>query len=74
MNLVRFNDAVKYSGYLPGATPPICHKNNMIVVVDAEVMKFTTVFGGGGVRDKLIELNSQDIVSLNKAIIADIKN
>jgi prolyl-tRNA editing enzyme YbaK/EbsC (Cys-tRNA(Pro) deacylase) len=31
-----------------------------------------TVFCGGGSRDRLLELNTQDVIRLNNAIVADI--
>jgi len=72
IELVPFEQAEKYSGYEPGATPPVCHKNVKKVVIDQKVMQFPTVFGGGGSRKKLIELKTEDIQKLNNAIVADV--
>jgi len=72
VELVPFEKAHEYSGYEPGATPPVCYKKIKKVVVDVKVMQFDTVFGGGGSRKKLIELKSKDIQKLNNAIVADI--
>ncbi len=72
VSLVPFEQAEKYSGYPPGATPPVNHKNVKKVVIDQGVMGFETVFGGGGSRKKLIELKPEDIQRLNNAIVADI--
>jgi Cys-tRNA(Pro) deacylase len=72
IELVPFKQAEKYSGYEPGATPPVCHKNIKKVVIDKKVMQHQTVFGGGGSRKKLVELKTEDIQKLNNAIIADI--
>lgn len=72
VRLVPFGEAEKYSGYPPGATPPVCHKRIKLVVIDQRVMKFKTVYGGGGSRKKLIELKPEDIQKLNKAIVADV--
>jgi Cys-tRNA(Pro)/Cys-tRNA(Cys) deacylase len=72
VELVPFGQAEKYSGYEPGATPPVFHKNIKKVVIDQKVMLHPTVFGGGGSRKKLIELKPEDIQKLNNAIVADI--
>jgi Cys-tRNA(Pro)/Cys-tRNA(Cys) deacylase len=72
LNLVPFNQAEKYSGYLPGATPPVGHKRKMKVVIDEKLFKYETIFGGGGNRDKLVELKTQDVIKLNNAKIASI--
>lgn len=72
IELVPFEKAEEYSGYEPGATPPVYHKKIKKVVIDQKVLKHETVFGGGGSRTKLIELKSVDIQRLNNAIVADV--
>jgi Cys-tRNA(Pro) deacylase len=72
VELVPFEQAEKYSGYEPGATPPVYHKNIKKVVIDQKVMLHSTVFGGGGSKKKLVELKPEDIQKLNNAIVADI--
>jgi len=74
LRLVPFNEAEKYSGYLPGATPPVGHKNEMIVFIDKKLLGYETIYGGGGTRDMLIELKIEDVVRLNKAKIENISN
>lgn len=73
VELAPFDLAKKYSGYEPGATCPVCHKIER-VVVDKRVLKHKTVFGGGGNRKRLIELKPKDIIKLNNAIVADISS
>lgn len=72
VQIVPFSEAERYSGYPPGATPPIHHKNIRLVIIDKKVMQFETVYGGGGSRKKLIELKPEDIKKLNNGIIADV--
>jgi Cys-tRNA(Pro) deacylase len=72
IHIVPFSQVKEYSGYLPGATPPMHHKQIMEVVIDITVMHYETVYGGGGSRNKLIELRTQDIQQVNSAIVADI--
>lgn len=72
IQIVPFSQVKEYSGYLPGATPPVHHKQIMDVVIDKTVMHYETVYGGGGSRNKLIELRSQDIRQVNSAKVADI--
>lgn len=72
LRLIPFNEAEKYSGYLPGATPPVGHKRKMKVVIDQKLLRYSTIFGGGGTRDKLVKLKTQDVIKLNDAKTADI--
>jgi len=72
VEIVPFDQSEKYSGYAPGATPPVHHKKIKKVVIDNRVMQYETVFGGGGSRTKLVELKSEDIQKLNNAIVADV--
>jgi Cys-tRNA(Pro) deacylase len=72
IHMVPYAQAEKYSGYPPGATPPIHHKRIQEVVIDQSVMQFDTIYGGGGSRKKLIELKTSDIQKVNAAQVADI--
>ncbi len=72
VRLVPFEDAENYSGYLPGATPMVCHKNKMIVIIDKKLISYDTIFGGGGTRTKLLELKTNDVITLNIAKVEDI--
>lgn len=72
VRLVSFGEAESYSGYLPGATPMVCHKVRMKVVLDKKLRQHTSIYGGGGERTKLLELKTSDVISLNNAIVADI--
>jgi Cys-tRNA(Pro) deacylase len=70
--LVPFNEAENYSGYLPGATPMVCHKVRMKVVLDKKLTRYESIYGGGGKRTKLLELKTIDVIRLNEAIVSDI--
>ena len=70
--LVPFEEAENYSGYLPGATPMVHHKVRMQIILDQKLTKYESIYGGGGVRTKLLELKTEDVISLNDAIVADI--
>lgn len=72
VRMVPFEEAINYSGYLPGATPMIHHKLEMKTVLDKRLKNYPTLYGGGGERTKLLELKTEDIVRLNNAIWADI--
>ncbi len=72
LRLVPFNLAENYSGYLPGATPPLGHKRPMKVIVDKKLLAFDTIFGCGGNKNQLVELKTQDVIQLNKASIGEI--
>jgi Cys-tRNA(Pro)/Cys-tRNA(Cys) deacylase len=72
VKLASFEEAENYSGYPPGATPPVCHKKIEKVIMDEKLFEHGTVFGGGGSRNKLVEMKSEDIKRLNNALIANV--
>lgn len=72
VHLVAFAEAEGISGYPPGGTPSVGHKNKMRTVIDRSLLKYDTVYCGGGSRGKLLELKTEDIVRLNHSIVADI--
>jgi Cys-tRNA(Pro)/Cys-tRNA(Cys) deacylase len=72
VRLVGFEEAEKISGYPPGGTPSIGHKNKMRVVVDRRLLAYETVYCGGGSRGRLLELKMSDVFGLNDAIVASV--
>jgi Cys-tRNA(Pro) deacylase len=72
VRLVSFEEAEKYSGYLPGATPMVHHKIKMKVILDKKLLQYDSIYGRGGKRTKLLELKTADIKRLDEAIVADI--
>jgi len=72
VQLLGFNEAEAVSGYAPGGTPSIHHKTTMSVVVDKGLLSSDTIFCGGGSRDRLLELKTEDVLRVNNAIVSDI--
>ncbi|MEM2110324.1 MAG: aminoacyl-tRNA deacylase [Candidatus Bathyarchaeia archaeon] len=72
LRLVSFDKAESISGYPPGGTPSIGHKNEMKYVIDKSLISHETIYCGGGARDRLLELKTSDVIKINKAIVADI--
>jgi len=72
LRLVPFEEAQNYSGYLPGATPMIFHKSKMKVILDKQLLSYENIYGGGGSRDRLLELKTSDVITLNNALVEDI--
>lgn len=72
IQLVPFERSEEISGYPPGGTPSVGHRTPMKVVLDRSLLAYETIYCGGGSREKLLELKTQDIVRLTGAIITDI--
>ena len=72
ISLVPFDKSEAISGYPPGGTPSIGHRTEMRVVFDKSLQDFETIYCGGGTRDKLLELRTEDVIRLTSAVIADI--
>lgn len=66
--------AHKYSGYPPGATPPIHYRSVAGVVVDASLLQFDEVYGGGGTNELLVKMQTGDVVRLNEATVHSISS
>jgi len=73
VSLVPFDQAESVSGYPPGATPSIFHKQKMRTILDSYLLSNETLYCGGGTRDQIIELKVQDVIRLNGAKVADIQ-
>jgi len=72
IGLVPFERAQEISGYPPGATPSVGHKTKMRVLMDSSLLRFETLFSGGGSRSRLVELKTSDIKDLDEATVCDI--
>jgi Cys-tRNA(Pro)/Cys-tRNA(Cys) deacylase len=72
LRLVAFDQAEKISGYPPGGTPSVGHKEKMKVLLDKTLLDYDTVYCGGGSRNRLLELKVQDIIRLNDATVGEI--
>jgi Cys-tRNA(Pro) deacylase len=72
IKLLSFAEAESVSGYPPGGTPSIYHKTKMRIVLDKSLLDRETIFCGGGTRDRLLELRTEDVVRLGKAVVAEI--
>jgi len=72
ISLVPFDKSEAISGYPPGGTPSVGHRTEMRVVFDKSLQDSETIYCGGGTRDKLLELRTEDVIRLTSAVIADI--
>lgn len=72
LHLLPFNEAEGITGYPPGGTPSIGHKQKMAVILDRCLLASETFYCGGGRRDRLLELKAEDVIRLTGAIVGDI--
>lgn len=72
VKLLAFEEAESVSGYPPGGTPSVHHRTKMTVVMDKSLQDRETIFCGGGSRDRLLELKTSDLATLENLIVADI--
>ena len=72
VSLVPLGQAESISGYPPGGTPSIGHKTHMRVALDRSLLKHETIYCGGGSRDRLLELKVEDVLKVNRPVIAAI--
>lgn len=67
------DEAQKVTGYLLGGISPLGQKKLLRTVLDESVNKFETIFISGGKRGLDIEVKPNDLQSLLKAKICEIK-
>jgi Cys-tRNA(Pro)/Cys-tRNA(Cys) deacylase len=72
VQLYPFREAHNVSGYPPGGTPSIGLKEKLRTVLDKELASMETFYCGGGTRDRLLELRSEDVVRVSGALVAEI--
>lgn len=70
VRLADENEVLAYSGYPVGGVPPF---NNITrAFIDPQTLKNKRIIAGGGDVDKLVELESQDILEFLKPTVADL--
>jgi Cys-tRNA(Pro)/Cys-tRNA(Cys) deacylase len=72
VQLFPFSEAHKVSGYPPGGTPSIGLKERLRTVLDSELAGIETFYCGGGTRDRLLELRSDEVIKVSGALVAEI--
>jgi len=59
-------------GYQSGGIAPISLDESIIVVFDTNISADGNVFCGSGLRNKTLEINFDDLVSLNNVFVLDV--
>lgn len=67
VKLCPFDDAHKYSGYPPGATPPLHHQKTAGTVMCTSLQAFDTIYGGGGTNERLLKIGTEDCARIGEA-------
>lgn len=72
VKLLSFDTAHEVSGYPPGGTPTVGLKERLRTVIDSETAAMETFYCGGGSRDRLLELRSDQVIDATGAVVASI--
>ena len=59
-------------GYESGGIAPISVYDEIIVIFDKKILDIDVIFCGAGKRNKTIEVKSEDIIRINKAIVIEV--
>ena len=72
VRLAPFEQAHQFTGYPPGATPPLAYAKITGVVVDQALQRFEWIYGGGGTNEQLMKIRTADVIAANHALVASI--
>lgn len=73
VRLATADEALALTGYVVGAMPPFGHRRRLPTWVDGRrVAPGLTVVAGGGARDALLELTTDDLLRVTDARAADL--
>jgi prolyl-tRNA editing enzyme YbaK/EbsC (Cys-tRNA(Pro) deacylase) len=68
LRLAAADEALTITGYVIGAMPPFGHRTRLETLVDAAgVPRGTVVYGGGGSREALLEIDSDELLRVTGA-------
>lgn len=67
------DDVLRATGYPVGGVSPLGLPADVRVVVDAATASLDHAYGGGGREELLLRVRIADIIRLNRAIVADIR-
>ncbi|MGC8974777.1 MAG: aminoacyl-tRNA deacylase [Thermoprotei archaeon] len=70
VRMAKAREVEEITGYPVGAIPPVGHE--ITTYVDRNILKHEKVVGGGGDTHTLVELKTEDLTRLTKAVISDI--
>lgn len=70
VRLANPREVLEYSGYPVGGVPPF--NNIQRIFMDPEVLQNTKSVGGGGDPNKLLELETRDILEVLRPLVADL--
>ncbi len=67
-------EVLQKTGYIAGGTPPVgLGKGIEQIFIDQAVLTHKVVFGGGGLKEALLQLAPQTIVELSNAAIVNVR-
>lgn len=75
IRMAKPDEVERYTGFEIGAVSPLseCIKK-LKVVVDGSLLTLNNIWGGGGKKNRLVFMNSKDLINVLKPIVADISS
>ncbi len=72
VEMIRVKDLFQLTGYIRGGCSPVGMKKNYPTFIDETINIFEEIFCSAGVRGMQLKLSSRDLITITKAIPADL--
>ncbi len=62
----------KWTGFPPGAVPPLGHRKRLPTWIDARLTREPLVYASAGAKDRILAIAPQDLVAISSAQVAEL--
>lgn len=59
-------EALEITGYVVGSMPPFGHRRKLATIIDAAVLEFETIYGGGGDLNAMLRLTPAELLRVTE--------
>ncbi|MCY4464636.1 MAG: YbaK/EbsC family protein [Chloroflexi bacterium] len=72
VRMMNARQCLELLGYLPGGVPPIAHRSNVPILMDASLTRFDTMYAAGGAAHAIFPIPTEKLREITDADYADL--